>query len=258
MNTNLLIERHGRLRRLTLNRPEKRNALSVELCRLIVRAVGEANEDASVGAILLDAAGPDFCSGLDLGEVLEADQDALLPLHSELFTLGSRLRKPLVAAVQGSVLAGGLGLALNAHVILAASDARFGLTEAKIGLWPYVIFTSVMDAVGRRKAVQLALTARIFGAAEAKEMGIVDEVIPPAELNNRARMSAERLAGGSATAVSDGLAYVHRLKGLGVDGERQLAIEYRRTSFASEDFREGVAAFREKRSPVWPSHGART
>ncbi len=258
MSTNLLIERQGRLRRLTLNRPEKRNAMNVALCEEIVRAVRDADDDVSAGAILLDADGPDFCAGMDLGEVLQADREVLLALHTELFSLGTTLSKPLVAAVHGSVLAGGLGLALNAHLILAASDARFGLTETKIGLWPYVIFPRVVDAVGKRRAVALSLTARIFGAAEAKEMGIVDEVVPPAELASEARRLADGLAASSAAAISDGLLYVRRLQGLTDEGERRLAVEHRRTSFASADFREGVAAFREKRTPVWPSHGSRS
>lgn len=257
MSTSLLIERYGRVEHLTLNRPEKRNALNVELCRALVRAVAKANEDTSVGAILLDGEGRDFCSGMDLGEVLEADQDVLLPLHSEMFSMGSRLRKPLVAAVHGSVLAGGLGLALNAHVVCAASDARFGLTEVRIGLWPCVIFSTIMGAVGKRKAVELALTARILGAEEAKNLGLVDIVAPPTEIASQARQLAIDLAEGSAAAVTDGLLFVERLNGLSADSERNLAMEHRRRSFASADFREGVAAFRAKRKPVWPSHVAR-
>ncbi len=258
MSTSLLIERHGRVEHLTLNRPEKRNALNIELCRALVQAVGNANEDNAVGAILLDGAGRDFCAGMDLGEVLEADQDVLMPLHSEIFSLGSRLRKPLVAAVHGAVLAGGLGLALNAHLVYASPDARFGLTETKIGLWPCVIFPAVMDAVGKRKATELALTARIFGAEEAKNIGLVDIVAPPAELAVQAGQFADSLAEGSAMAIADGLLYVERLEGLDAEGQRALAIEHRKRSFASADFREGVAAFREKRKPAWPSHNGRT
>ena len=257
MSKSLLIERRGRVEHLTLNRPEKRNALNIELCRALVQAVGNANEDSSVGGILLDGGGRDFCAGMDLGEVLEADQSILLPLHSEMFSMRSRLRKPLVAAVHGWVLAGGLGLALNAHVVCASPDARFGLTETKIGLWPCVIFPAVMSAVGKRKAVELALTARIFGVEEARDMGLVDVVAPPAELAARARQLATDLAESSAAAIADGLLFVERLHGLSSEGERVLAIEHRQRSFASADFREGVAAFLQKRKPVWPSHSTR-
>jgi len=256
MSQCLLMERHGRVVRLTLNRPAKRNALNVELCTSLISTVSNADDDTTVGAILLDGEGRDFCAGMDLSEVLEADQGVLLRLHSEMFNLGSRLRKPLIAAVHGSVLAGGLGLALNAHMICASSNARFGLTETKIGLWPYVIFGVVMGAVGKRKAIEMAMTARIFGATEAKELGLVDVVVSPSELGAHSRQIAAELADGSAVAIADGLQFAERLEGLSSEAGRSLAIEYRRRSFASADFLEGVTAFREKRTPVWPSHHA--
>jgi methylglutaconyl-CoA hydratase len=254
MSTSLLIERQGRVLHLTLNRPEKRNALNMELCRALLDAFHEGSENPSIGAMLLDGTGPSFCSGMDLSEVLGADQETLLPLHSELFSIGTRLRKPLVAAVHGSILAGGLGLALNAHVVIAATDALFSLTEIRIGLWPCVIFPAVAAAVGRRKAVELALSARTFDASEAREIGIADHLVESGELAAKAFEIATGMASHGADAVSDGLEYVCRFEGLDATAERELAIEYRRRSFVSGDFREGVAAFLEKRRPVWPSH----
>src|SRR5512135_1712144 len=102
MNESLLISSQGRLRRLTLNRPDKRNALDAALCRSLLDAVREAASDRAVGAILLDSNGKDFCSGMDLSEALETDLDAMLSLHQELFSVGARLRKPMVSAVQGA------------------------------------------------------------------------------------------------------------------------------------------------------------
>ena len=112
-------------------------------------------------------------------EALETDPDEMLSLHQELFSIGARLRKPMVSAVQGAALAGGLGLALNAHIVVASADARFGLTEVRVGLWPYVIFPVVAAAVGYRKATELALTARIVDVEEACRIGIVDVVVEP-------------------------------------------------------------------------------
>jgi enoyl-CoA hydratase/carnithine racemase len=198
-----------------------------------------------VGAILLDSNGPDFCTGMDLNEALEADPDEMVPLHLELFSIGSRLQKPMLAAVQGAALAGGLGLALNAHVVVAASDAKFGLTEARIGLWPYVIFPAVAAAIGKRKATEMALTARVLGAEEALRVGLADVVVDREKLPEEARRMAMNLAEGSATAARDGLAFVR---------ETDKAAEYRKRAYNSPDFREGVTAFREKRKPVWPSH----
>jgi methylglutaconyl-CoA hydratase len=248
MSESLLISGEGRLRRLTLNRPEKRNALDAALCCRLVEAIGEAADDPQVGAILLDARGPVFCAGMDLHEVLEIDPGELTTLQQELFTIGTRLRKPMLAAVQGPALGGGLGLALIAHVVVAASDATFGLTEARVGLWPYVIFPVVAAATGNRKATEMALTARIFGAEEALRVGIADVVVAREQLPEEARRMAAQLAEGSASAARDGLEFLHEACGPAA------AAGYRRRTHVSPDFREGVAAFHEKRIPVWPSH----
>jgi enoyl-CoA hydratase/carnithine racemase len=212
------------------------------LCRSLLDAIREAASDRTVGAILLDANGKDFCSGMDLTEALETDPDEMLPLHQELFSIGAGLRKPMVSAVQGAALAGGLGLALNAHIVVASADARFGLTEVRVGLWPYVIFPVVAAAVGARKATELALTARIVDVEEARRIGIVDFV---AERGGAEKIALE-LAQESATAIEQGLTFVQQ--GL------ELAGKFRREAHTSADFREGVLAFRGKRKPRWPSH----
>src|SRR5579885_1059228 len=129
MSTSLLSEREGRLLRLTLNRPEKRNALNLELCQALADACDAADADPGVGAILLEANGKSFCSGMDLKEVLGVDSAAINTAHERLFSVGVRLNKPLVAAVQGAALAGVTGLVAACHVVVAAEDAQFGLTE---------------------------------------------------------------------------------------------------------------------------------
>ncbi len=250
MSGSLLISTDGRLRRLTLNRPHKRNALDMALCFSLLDAVREAASDRAVGAILLDAAGKDFCSGMDLSEALGPEADGMLSLHQDLFSIGAGLPKPMVAAVQGAALAGGLGLALNAHVVVASTDARFGLTELRVGIWPYVIFQSVAAAVGERKATELALTARIFGAEEACRIGIVDITAEPGRLHEEARRIALAMALGSAEAIGDGLSFVRHAGTPGLDGT---AAAFRKKAWNSPDFREGVLAFLEKRKPVWPS-----
>jgi methylglutaconyl-CoA hydratase len=246
MNESLLISSQGRLRRLTLNRPDKRNALDVALCRSLVEAVREAASDPTVGAILLNAAGKDFCSGMDLAEALEANPDEMLAVHQELFSMGARLRKPMLAAVQGAAVAGGLGLALNAHIVAASSGARFGLPEVRIGLWPYVIMPVVAAATGFRKATELALTARIVHAEEACRMGIVDMVVEPDALNEQAERMALELAERSATVMEQGLSFMQQIAGLDPVSAAQLAGRFRREAHDSADFREGVLAFRRR------------
>lgn len=258
MSTNLVVSHEGRIRRLTLDRPAKRNALGVELCRGLISAMKEAENDPGAGAILIDAKGPDFCAGMDLSEALEIDAgdvEAMVAVHLELFSIGSRILKPVIAAVQGAALAGGLGLAVNAHVVIAASDARFGLTERRIGLWPCAIFRAVAAAAGERKAVELALTARLFDAEEALRLGIVDFVATPAELGERAALLAASVAEGSAAASEEGLRFVRAIGGKDGAAAASVAAEFRRRAQGSPDFREGALAFLAKRKPVWPSHG---
>jgi enoyl-CoA hydratase/carnithine racemase len=254
MNESLLISSHGRLRRLTLNRPEKRNALNTTLCRCLVEALQAAAADRTVGAILLDANGKDFCSGMDLQEAVGADANELLPVQQELFWIGERLRKPMVSAVQGAALAGGLGLALNAHVVVASTGARFGLPEVRVGMWPYLIFPIVAAAVGSRKTTELALTARIVEMEEACRIGIVDVVTEPGELRDRAEQIATEMAEGSVTAIQRGLTYTQQVLGLGPAAAAELAGRFRLEAHTSADFKEGVRAFRGKCKPEWPSH----
>jgi enoyl-CoA hydratase/carnithine racemase len=191
---------------------------------------------------------------MDLREVLEVEHEALLALHRDFFTFRSRLRKPVVAMVQGAALAGGVGLVLNCHVVVAESGARFGLTETRIGLWPYVIFPAVAAATGTRKATELALTARIFDAAEAQRIGIVDMLVESPLLETETLRIAANLASGSADAIGNGLQFVAESQDIGPEAVAALALDFRRKTMQSADWKEGVTAFREKRAPLWPSH----
>lgn len=252
MSSNLLVSREGRLLRLTLAREEKRNALNSDLCQAIVEAC-EA-PDPSVGAILLDAQGKVFCAGMDLAEIrtVAPPVDSTV-WHERLFTLGARLTKPLIVAVSGPALAGGLGLVANAHVAIAAQGSSFGLTEVRIGLWPFVVYRSIVDAVGSRRTLELSLTGRIFGPNEALQYGLIQEVVPAIELDDRATAIAQMLANWSPTVVARGLDFVHRSRGLDLAAGGTLAAHVRAENFASPDFEEGLAAFEGRRSPVWPS-----
>jgi enoyl-CoA hydratase/carnithine racemase len=249
----------GRLLRLTLNRPQKRNALDLELCRALVAALEAAEQDPKVGAILLNANGKSFCAGMDLHESavheIGHDDGALGMLHERLFTIGSRLSKPLIAAVHGAALAGGTGLVANCHIVIASEDATFGLTEIRLGLWPFLVFRAVAAAVGERRTVELSLTGRVFGAAEARELGLLHQVAPGSagDLVAGALEVASALAESSPTAVQSGLRSVQLARGKDWKQAGEISQRLRREVFASPDFQEGVRAFREKRQPRWPS-----
>jgi len=247
------ISRQGRLLRIALDRPEKRNALSIALCRELVEALDRADNDGAVGALLLTGNGKAFCAGMDLSELADPDVDAMNQAHERLFTAGSRMSKPVVAAVQGAALAGGTGLAANCHIVVAAEDATFGLTEIRLGLWPFTIFRSVALAVGERRAVELSLTGRVFGAQEAFEFGLAHYVVPAADVESRACDIATRLSAASLTAVRSGLFFVQETRGETWKEAGDIAARIRKQVFAGADLQEGIRAYREKRTPQWPS-----
>lgn len=245
------VNQTGRVLRIALNRPEKRNALSVELCRALLDAIEQGSADKSVGAMLLTANGPSFCAGMDLAELGTVDYDRVDLMHEQLFTLGARLAKPLIAAVQGPALGGGTGLVANCHIVIASEEAKFGLTEIRLAMWPFLIYRSVVAAVGERRTMELALTGRIFGAAEARDLGLVHEVAGDATA--RAAEVAETVAGYSPASIRNGMMFVQDLGERGWKQAAEIARMVRKDVFESDDFVEGVRAFREKRRPRWPS-----
>ncbi len=234
----------GRVLRLTLSRPERKNALNQELAESLVEACQEP-----VSAILIDAEGDVFSAGMDLDEATVRATRT----HQRLFSLGATVTKPIVCAVQGPALGGGLGLVANAHIAIAAHGAQFGLTEIRVGMWPFAIWPSVVDAIGERRARMLALTGRVFGSREAVEWGLIHEAVPAIELDDRATAIAHQLADSSRTAISAGLGYIRDAREMPLEEALRLALLTREDVFHSADFAEGIAAFREKRKPRWPS-----
>jgi enoyl-CoA hydratase/carnithine racemase len=241
----------GRVRTITLNRPEKRNALNLDLCCELAEALDRADSDHSVGAIVLNASGPAFCAGMDLKETIEVDQVQLAGIHERLFTTIHRVRTPIIAAVHGAALAGGTGLVANAHIVFAKPDAIFGLTEIRIGLWPVLIFRAVEHAMGERRTVELSLTGREFTAADALAYGLVTEIADDPQ--RRATDLAVALAGFSPVAVGAGLDYVHQIRGRDWEHAGKVGRQIRDRLLSNADFKEGARAFLEKRQPSWPS-----
>jgi methylglutaconyl-CoA hydratase len=235
----LEVRQDDRVLRLTLNRPEKRNALNLSLCRKLVEALDAAQNDPTVSVILLTGNGKGFCAGMDLHEALQADRSELDQVHERLFTAGFYGTKPIVAGVHGPSLAGGTGLAANAHILVAGEDAQFGLTEVRIGLWPILIFRAVKAAVGERRATELALTGRWFTAQEAWHYGLVHEISTSPLL--RAEVIARQISEFSPEALSGGLEYVNRTREKSWEESGRIGSEIRQRLMASEGFKEGVS-----------------
>jgi methylglutaconyl-CoA hydratase len=254
----LLVETDSRgVAQLVLNRPERHNAFDDALIAQLTNALVEVGGDAAVRVVVLRGAGRSFSAGADLdwmrrvagyGEKANREDAAALALL--MHTL-DRLPKPTVALVQGAAYGGGVGLVACCDIAIASEDARFSLSEVKLGLIPAVISPYVIKAIGARQARRYFQSAEVIGAARAREIGLVHEVVPAAALAACGEAMVETLlqaAPGAQVAAKD---LVFLCNG-GVD-ERLLTETGRRIAAqrASTEGREGLAAFLEKRKPSW-------
>lgn len=183
----LRTEQDGRLYRIALSSPETRNVIDAAGARDLLREIRGAEADGNIGAILLEADGPIFCTACEPDE--------------ELMSIGRGISKPIIAAVQGVVLSGGLALAANAHVVVAAQGTSFGLTDIREGRANSAIVRAVAGAIGRRRAVELGLSGRVFSTPEALAWGLVHHVAPAFELDDRATEVALGIANAHPDAI---------------------------------------------------------
>lgn len=253
----LSVHENHRVLHITLNRPEKRNALTSHMCSAIFEAVSSVQEREDIGAILIHASGAVFCAGMDLDEASLRDRADLSEAHEKLFTMGATSLKPIVTCVNGPALGGGVGLVAQGHVVMAADTAVFGLTEIRIGLWPFLIYRSVEAALGPRRTLELSLVGRTFHAPEALEWGLVHQICPAGEVCDRAHALARDLAKSSPRAIAAGMRYFQNSRGKSPEEAGALASALRAELMESDDFKEGCAAFKEKREPHWPSISAK-
>jgi len=249
----VLTTKKHRVLHITLNRPEKRNALTLDMTLAINDAVRAAQQDVEVGCILISAQGPVFCGGMDLDEAAGIDHARLQAAHDELFSIGATSLKPIVVAANGTALGGGVGLVAQGHVVLAAEGAVFGLPEIRIGFWPFLVYRSVSAALGPRRTLELSLSGMPFDAEQACAWGLVSRVCPPAEIADRARTAARQIARTSPAAILSGMRYVREAEGKSWEQAGKIATELRAELMQSVEFQEGVLAFKQKREPRWPS-----
>jgi enoyl-CoA hydratase/carnithine racemase len=240
--------------RLTLNRPEVRNALNAAMLSELEASLRRLEEDPAAHVVVLRGAGDRaFCAGADLKHV--ADRGTTLQAResfgglARILELMARMRTPVVAQVHGYALAGGCGLAAGADIVVAADDAVFGLPEIKVGLLPLIVMAPILRAVGRKRGMLMILSGESVSAREACEMGLVSRVVPRAELERAVDGLARTLAAYSPTAL--GLAKEAAATAPGM--EYGAALRYLRELLTlvalSDDAREGIAAFFEKRPP---------
>lgn len=246
----------ARLATITLNRPEKRNAVSFELIDDLVRALDEvAKSDAIV--LILTGAGKAFCSGMDL-ENLKAllgrtpeqnlqDSQTMVQLFRSLY----EFPKVTIAAVNGPAIAGGTGLALLCDFTLAVPDAKFGYTEVRIGFVPAIVSTFLLRQVGEKQGRDLLLTGRIFGTEEAAKLGLVNEVVPAENLITRARELASVLMENSMSSLRATKQLLTDHARMDLNTHIDAAVRENAAIRTTADFREGITSFLEKRKPVW-------
>lgn len=241
---------------LTIDRPERRNALSWTVISGLREYVDRARTDPDVRVLVLTGAGDKaFCAGADLGgmradssyaEVHEA-RGELAALFEDLWSLG----KPTVAKVRGYALAGGFGLALSCDLVVAADDAQFGTPEIDVGLWPYMITVPLCRSMPPKRVLELMMTGRRIGAAEADRMGFVTRVVPVADLDGEVDALAATLASKSPAVMRLGRDSFYAVWDQSAADALRLLHPMLTVTTELEDAAEGIAAFMEKRPPVW-------
>src|SRR3984885_12286867 len=241
---------------ITLNRPDKRNAISFELIDDLLHALKEVESSDAI-VLILTGAGKAFSSGMDLANLkgligrspeqnLE-DSQTMVRLFRSLY----EFPKVTIAAVNGPAIAGGTGLALLCDFTLAVPDAKFGYTEVRIGFVPAIVSTFLLRQVGEKMARDLLLTGRIFGAEEAQRFGLVNEIVPPESLLARAQELAAILMANSSASLRATKQLLTDHAGAELDAQIDSAVRENAAIRTTADFREGVVSFLEKRKPVW-------
>jgi methylglutaconyl-CoA hydratase len=258
MYSTLLLEITGNLATITLNRPEKRNAISAAMIGELQTALDEIEKShARVG--ILTGNGKAFCAGMDLEMLAAIAQQSPAKNHEDSRRMARMFRriwsfpKPLIAAVNGAALAGGCGIATLCDFTLAVPEAKFGYTEVKIGFLPAIVSVFLSRQIGEKRARDLLLTGRIVEAAEAKEMGLVNEIVPAKRLLYRAKELAASLIAASPSSLTRAKRLLTSAAAAGVDADLERAILENARIRCTPDFKEGLASFLEKRKPVW--HG---
>ena len=246
--TNAVETKHeGRVLRVCLNRPDQRNSLTMTLCKELAQAFDRAQRDTSVGSVLLTGMGDSFCAGMEINEVAKGDLVSVSRVQETLFTIGTRLTKPLIGSVQGVALGSGMGLVANCHVAIAAENATFGLTGIRFGLWPFVIFPAVSAAIGQRRALALTITGEVINAAEALRIGLVHQVVPVADVEQRALDIAQTVANYSASAMHSGLGFTHEIQGHAWKPASCKASLVREQYLKGADFQADLSAFLDQK-----------
>src|SRR5438876_9172287 len=254
--TTLLLEHGGPTAKITFNRPDKRNAISAKMICDLLTALDELEKDRT-RVVILTGAGSAFCAGMDLETLSALAQQTPQENQEDSRRMARMFRriwsfpKPMIAAVNGHALAGGCGIATLCDFTLAVPEAKFGYTEVKIGFLPAIVSVFLTRQIGDKRARDLLLTGRLVEAQEAKQFGLVSEIVPAERLMERAHELANLLIAASPSSLTRSKHLLVSSAAAGVDHDLERAILENARIRCTPDFQEGLASFLEKRKPVW-------
>ncbi len=253
----LIVEEKDNTLSITLNRPEKRNAFHMPLANELAYALAYAHYTNDIWVVVLKANGPTFCAGADLkafGGEITSEEVSSIPVPKELVKLGDEfngLHKPCIAQVHADVYAGGFLMIGGCTHVIAADTAKFGLPEVKRGIWPFQVMATLEPLMSSRQLLDLCLRAKTIDAQEARNIGLITEVVKPEELENAVQVLAAEIKEQSPTAVRLGLKAFQEMKNITTDEKHNYLHSMLMRCLSSKDAAEGLTAFKEKRKPIW-------
>lgn len=250
----VLYSRDDRVATITINRPDRRNAINQAVVAGISEALARASDEDARVVVVTGAGDKAFCAGGDLGGINDASRVGQHFIRAEVGDLFKAMRAsptPIVARVNGHALAGGFGLMLACDLVIAADDAQMGTPEINLGLWPFMISAVIQRDVPRKVAVELMLTGRRMPAEEAARWGFVNRVVPRPELDAAVDEIVETLAAKSPLIASLGKRSFYTAEDMDFDAALDYLAGMLTVCLESEDTVEGVTAFLEKRKPEW-------
>ena len=253
----LRIVRDGPVARVTLARPEVRNAFDEVLIQSLTGAFLSFTDDSETRVVVLEGEGPTFCAGADVEWMRRAGSFSKLENEADAERMAAMLRaidrcpRLVVAVIQGAAIGGGVGLAAASDVAIAAENAVFSLSEVKLGILPSVISPYVLRAIGARQARRYFLTGERFGAAEARRIGLVHEVVPPSELDAARDRMISAILSSAPEAVGVAKNLIAEVTGKSPDDALPVTVRTIAERRASAEAKEGLTAFLEKRPPSW-------
>jgi len=251
---NLQVSQEGTTAIVTLNRPERRNALSLELMQDLIAALEEIGRHREIRAVILAASGKVFCSGHDLGQMTGRDINEyrqIFDVCSDLMQTVQSIPQPVIAQVQGIATAAGCQLVATCDLAIAAEEAAFATPGVKIGLFCTTPMVALTRAIGRKRAMQMLLTGELVPARTAAEWGLINQAVPAGELQSATRRLAEQVAGASSLVVALGKQAFYTQVDLDQPKAYAYAKEVMSMNALAADAQEGIGAFLGKRAACW-------